>query len=463
MESQRIPIVLMSFSDSSEVKEAFTGIKEAVGNVTGLHDKDLEFLRVDNYMRTGNNLPCVSEALLARIRNAPYIICDTTENRPNVYFELGYAMGHNKAIFLVHRAKSEPPHFDIRNHAIIYYQGGIELRDLLTDKIKKYLENTCPDNDFHLIDFFRRCNIPITPLEGDGSYQYEYKPGSNSSIRIIKVNKTKFVPPPQWIDIFSSISKEQKRFADNNSISFFNGNLWRVVDFTPERNEQLHTRSLLIKVQPTDYYTFTSSNHCWNWLDPSKAKELYSHEIIATQNLRDSFLANALSVNIAIICHFNHTEYILFQERNIDKVFHCRQRFSCAVGGMTSSDRDERALGPNLYSTVKNEVLEEIGLKADENEVIFRALVRDTKNFEIAMLGEIYREINPKGLLNPSADCFEYKTIRGCRLTPHDLYEYIRAHGGFDNFTPMCLGTFIFSLLSRYSAEDIENVFNTKH
>ena len=126
---------------------------------------------------------------------------------------------------------------------------------------------------------------------------------------------------------------------------------------------------------------------------------------------------------------------------------------------MTSFDRDNRAFGPDLYSTAKNEVQEELGCKITDSAIIFRALVRDTINFEIAMIGEICLSGNPNELLNPSADRFEFNSLRTCRLTPKDVFRFINDNGGFQSFTPMCLGSFVFTLLGRYSPEDIERVF----
>lgn len=463
MDTRSSPIVIMNFQKNPELIESFKGIREAIEKASNVKTEDLHALRIDDTIAlsgdSGSGLKCLSEEILSRIRNAPYVVCDTTDNRPNVYFELGYAVAHNKTIFLIHRVNTEPPHFDIRNKSIIYYYGGLDLRDKLTDSITLYLRNKKTGGKSYLSDFFQRCEIPIIPLEGDGTYRYELRTQGTSPVRINLVNRDYYRPPAKWAELFSDVSKQQLDFANKNGIVFFNGNLLRVVDFVPERNEKLRTRSLRIDVQPTDYFTFCGSNHCWDWINPTTAQELRLHENSVTQNLRESVLANALSVNISIVCTHEHKDYIVFQERNAKKVFHCRQKFSCAAGGMTSFDRDNRAFGPDLYSTAKNEVQEELGCKITDSAIIFRALVRDTVNFEIAMIGEICLSGNPNELLNPSADRFEFNSLRTCRLTPKDVFRFINDNGGFQSFTPMCLGSFVFTLLGRYSPEDIERVF----
>lgn len=73
------------------------------------------------------------------IKKAEIIIADLTYERPNCYFELGFAMANKKNIIIT--AKSETTiHFDVSGYDIIYYDTAEELykelkRRLLEEKI----------------------------------------------------------------------------------------------------------------------------------------------------------------------------------------------------------------------------------------------------------------------------------------------------------------------------------------
>jgi hypothetical protein len=280
-----------------------------------------------------------------------------------------------------------------------------------------------------------------------------------SPIRVIPFKNVEFSPPEEWAEKFKIVLEKQKADAHENGRTFFNGDLLRVMHVKLGRDETNQTRSIQLRVQPTDYFTFTSTNHSWGVLDPKDRDKLRMEERSHIQVLNRSALANALSVNIFVVRVIDDKEYIYFQQRNITKVAHAKHRFACTAGGMVSPKRDSRAGVPSLFATAKNEIKEELGLEVEENDIIFHALVRDTVNFEVSMIGEIYLKDESTRLLNPRADGFEHTGLVGCELSPSDAHSFIKANGDFDNFTPMCLGTLAFVLLSRFSPQAIENEF----
>ncbi len=70
------------------------------------------------------------------IIEAEFIICDLTEERPNVYYELGYAHGVGNApldIFLIAK-EGTMLHFDVGGYRVQYYKSIKHLRSLIKDK-----------------------------------------------------------------------------------------------------------------------------------------------------------------------------------------------------------------------------------------------------------------------------------------------------------------------------------------
>jgi len=87
---------------------------------------DLKIERIDN--KRGDYL--LTEEILLSIRKSELIVCDLTENRPNVYYELGYARGINKKV--IHCAfQNTKLHFDIKDFNTIFYKSAMDLQKKL--------------------------------------------------------------------------------------------------------------------------------------------------------------------------------------------------------------------------------------------------------------------------------------------------------------------------------------------
>ncbi len=94
----------------------------------------------------------ISEAILDKIRNCRVVVADLTDERPNCYFELGYALALGKPAILAARKDHDPRrdlrnpddpkvHFDLDGHKISYWvrEDLNELRQQLAVRIKKHL------------------------------------------------------------------------------------------------------------------------------------------------------------------------------------------------------------------------------------------------------------------------------------------------------------------------------------
>ena len=75
----------------------------------------------------------ITDQILAMITRARFVVADLTHERPNVYFELGYARGLGKKVITILRAGTVP-HFDVRDWTYLEY---FDSRPLETDLIEQ--------------------------------------------------------------------------------------------------------------------------------------------------------------------------------------------------------------------------------------------------------------------------------------------------------------------------------------
>ena len=68
----------------------------------------------------------ITDKVLGSIRCAEYVVADLTHERPNVYYELGYAHAFGKKVILTAREGTRL-HFDIRNYPVIMYGSAAKL------------------------------------------------------------------------------------------------------------------------------------------------------------------------------------------------------------------------------------------------------------------------------------------------------------------------------------------------
>jgi hypothetical protein len=96
--------------------------------------------RVDENTGSGIVLGEITEL----IERAEFLICDLTRDRPNVYYELGYAHGvGNEALDILLIAREGTTlHFDIAPMRVQYYRSTDHLRDILATQLAAMIRKT---------------------------------------------------------------------------------------------------------------------------------------------------------------------------------------------------------------------------------------------------------------------------------------------------------------------------------
>lgn len=105
------------------------GVREAALSL-GMPEVDVQ--RVDD--RRGATYR-IDDAIFSSLESCGLIVCDLTEEKPNCYFELAWAMAHQRQI-IVTAKKETKIHFDVSRFNIRFWESQRELRDLVCNDTK---------------------------------------------------------------------------------------------------------------------------------------------------------------------------------------------------------------------------------------------------------------------------------------------------------------------------------------
>ena len=131
--SRDLVFVMMSFH-SDDSRDIFAAVQEECSRL------NLRAARVDEEGGSG----FVIRDVVRLIEEAEFLVCDLSHERPNVYYELGYAHGvGNEAndILLLARAGTKL-HFDIAPLRVWYYDDIPNLREILARQLARMIAVT---------------------------------------------------------------------------------------------------------------------------------------------------------------------------------------------------------------------------------------------------------------------------------------------------------------------------------
>ncbi len=120
-------ILMAMLKSDPSLKDVHQTIKRACSRC------ELNANRVDDIAFTEQ----INEKILGNIRCAQFIVADLTHNRPNVYYEIGYAHAFKKPTILIAREGTKP-HFDIQGFPIIFYDSFSDLETELINFFESY-------------------------------------------------------------------------------------------------------------------------------------------------------------------------------------------------------------------------------------------------------------------------------------------------------------------------------------
>ncbi len=127
--------VVMKFKNKL-LDSAYEGVFKPVVNEFGL-----DCIRIDEIQDSG----IITDQILETIAESKYIIADLSGERPNCYYECGFAHALGKELIFCIQSSDEI-HFDLAGYRFIQWSTEAELRRQLRDRLTK-LESKTSSND----------------------------------------------------------------------------------------------------------------------------------------------------------------------------------------------------------------------------------------------------------------------------------------------------------------------------
>jgi len=123
-------IIMAIDPNKPELEDINSAIKEACSQF------GIKAYRADEIEHQGR----ITDVILNEIRSCEFLIADLTLEKPNIYYEVGYAhaIGKNPILF---RKQGTKVHFDLSIHNVPEYKNVTTLRKLLTTRFEAILKS----------------------------------------------------------------------------------------------------------------------------------------------------------------------------------------------------------------------------------------------------------------------------------------------------------------------------------
>lgn len=124
--------VIMSFEEKNS--DTYLAIKDECKKIR------LKAVRVDEVAGSG----LILRSIINYIEKAEFLIVDLTDEKPNVYYELGYAhgVGNEDYDILLVAKEGTKLHFDIAPLAVHFYSSTEHLRRIINEQLKDMIKFT---------------------------------------------------------------------------------------------------------------------------------------------------------------------------------------------------------------------------------------------------------------------------------------------------------------------------------
>ncbi len=120
--------VIMKFGDK-HLDSAYGGVIKPV-----IAEFGMKALRIDEVQDSGR----ITEQALERIATSRFVLADLSGERPNCYYEAGFAHALGKTLIFTIR-KDDPIHFDLADYRFIRWETEAELRAALRERLRALL------------------------------------------------------------------------------------------------------------------------------------------------------------------------------------------------------------------------------------------------------------------------------------------------------------------------------------
>ena len=122
--------VIMKFNDKI-LDSAYEGVIKPI-----IQENGCRAIRVDEIQNSGQ----ITDQILDNIASSKFILSELSGERPNCYYETGFAQALGKELILTIR-KSEKLHFDLAGYRVIEWETESELRSKLKSRFESLTQS----------------------------------------------------------------------------------------------------------------------------------------------------------------------------------------------------------------------------------------------------------------------------------------------------------------------------------